>query len=394
MMSRLRLRLAVALVVALTIAGCAGFFGSGMVTLKEKRVTSLEVSLAGLSNGLCPGRPTQVLITAVLDSGERLTSWVYDPMGRAEKKGHLDFEEFGIVSTLGAVQPEGLILVDHDPLATWGKAGTVTVTYKFDQRLTASMPVKPDYTCQRLADFGGAHGPDGLAGQQGADGSDGKSEQSSGPYSRPGGNGEDGVRGADGGLGGQGQRGLDVQVSAAPFVFDGKQALLVRVASSAGLFRYVYLRVPGQKFLVRANGGDGGNGGNGGNGGVGGDGGTGKPAGNGGRGGDGGNGGNGGNGGDGGRLRLVLDPAHRDLANELSFESQGGRGGQPGQAGFGASGGTVFSGAEQGASGRPGTAGTVYGQNGRDGGPVQVEATGSCAALFADEIRAGLPLCR
>jgi len=377
-----------------SFSGCAALFGSGTISLREKRVTSLEVALAGLSQGLCPGRPTQVLITAVLDSGERLTTWVYDPLGRAEKKDHLDFEEFTVQSTFGAVQPDGLVLIDHDPLATWGRSGTVTVTYKFDQRLTASMPVVPEYSCQRIADFGGATGQDGAPGQMGASGSDGKSEQSSGPYARPGGNGEDGVRGGDGGQGGHGQHGLDAVVNAAPFTFDGKQALLVRVASAAGLYRYVYLRVPGQKFLVRSNGGDGGNGGQGGNGGSGGAGGTGMPPGNGGRGGDGGNGGNGGNGGSGGHLKVVVDPKQTDVLNELSFENHGGRGGQPGQAGFGASGGTVFSGAQQGISGVPGKPGTGYGQNGQDGGPFVTETTGECAKLFADEIRAGLPLCR
>ena len=376
------------------LQGCAALFGSGMVSLKDKRVTSLEVSFAGLAQGLCPGHATQVQITAVVDTGERLTTWVTDPLGRTEKKGHLDFEEFAIQSTLGVVQADGMVLVDADPLATWSKSGTVTVAYRFDQRLTASMPVKPDYSCQRIADFSGAGGADGAAGLAGAEGNDGKSEQSSGPYARPGGNGENGGRGGDGGAGGHGQHGLDVVVSAAPFSFDGKQALLVRVASAAGMYRYVYLRVPGQKFLVRANGGAGGDGAQGGNGGSGGDGGTGLPPGNGGNGGDGGNGGPGGNGGNGGRVKVLLDKAHRDVLNDLSFENHGGMGGKPGLAGFGASGGTVFSGAQQGSSGRPGQASTVYGQVGQDGGPFTQDLTGTCANLFVDEIRAGLPLCR
>jgi hypothetical protein len=383
------------LIAALALTACGGAWGSGMVSLRDKRATQLEVTLAHGATGLCPGKDTQVHITATTAMGEQLSTWLVPRQGQVLKKGFLDFEEFEITTTLGQVKPDGMIEIPQDPFKTWKQTGEIKVVYKFDRKLHTTIPVKPSYVCVTSADFSGPDGPDGATGKTGTKGVDGKSAQSTGAYSKPGGNGDDGQHGDNGGDGGDGQHGNNVLVRMAPLTLKGESAIFIKVLSEQTdtLRHYIFLAGPGRTFQVVANGGDGGDGGDGGSGGEGGNGGTGQPPGNGGNGGNGGDGGNGGSGGDGGNILVRVDPSQQDLLKYLSFENRAGSAGVAGQAGAIGAGGTVFAGGLQGRPGAVGRPGSRNGLVGRDGPQAITKKDGVCTQMFREDIRRDMPVC-
>ncbi len=357
----MRIHRAFALVPVVALCGCAHLAElMGLsIDLRHQKVQSISARLAG-GPALCPGMAAPLVVTAILDGGKSVAT-------QGAGGGKVTWDSFQISGQAASVARNGLVTLDADPRATFGKTATLDIVVAGDPAHHARVSIAPRYDCAFTADFSGKNGENGSDGFSGHDGIDGRDEMSSGDEARPGGTGQNGAKGHDGDNGRDGRDAGDVEVTVA--LARATPALLAVDAHGlrSGWHQLFLVDPHGGSVTVRADGGAGGNGGNGGHGGAGGHGGDGAPAGNGGDGGDGGDGGEGGNGGDGGRISVRVARAARPYLSALTFDNAGGSGGSAGHAGFGGDGGITYSGASQGRDGQMGQDGRRSGNAGQSG---------------------------
>lgn len=375
------------LVGAASSSGC-GFLrrlaGNDTIDLKKAEIETMTADIRREKKSICPREPVQMAIFAKvkLESGkpsQNLETWA--GKGSVNKNDKMDFEDFVFQSPQGPIDKDGWFTPPTNLLATVDKEMEIKSTFKQrPEKFTFTNRYKPDYTCITSGGGSGIAGPQGHSGDSGSQGSSGQNANGG-----VGGNGGSGGAGGPGSNGGDGQPGPRIEAFATivktPFY---ERLIAIRVGGD----REDFLLVPeGQRFTLRAAGGNGGAGGQGGHGGAGGGGGSGFVGGNGGQGGPGGNGGQGGNGGLGGTVELTIDSRFPELANAIRLEAPGGAGGTNGMAGDGGSAGSSGSCSGQqcrngsmGSSGPRGAGGTD-GRRGPDG-RVAVRM-GSVADKFA-----------
>jgi hypothetical protein len=195
---------------------------------------------------------------------------------------------------------------------------TVTVAFKSNPSVKATMLLEPNFKCDAVVDFSGAPGVEGAGGHGGVHATE----------TEPAGSGEDGSDGV------QGQNGENIEAKLT-VISSSKRGKL-----GYGLFRRadgkqfeIVFAMDGPGLKILANGGAGGRGGQTANGGDGSQAATGAQL----RcGGNGGNSGNGGRGGNGGRAVIRIDRAHPELQQVVKGSADPGPGGDvysPGQSG-------------------------------------------------------------
>ena len=178
------------------------------MSLKDKPVKSLKVSVAGGETGICPGNQGGLVVVAVLEDGSELAS-----VGAGG--GKVSWDNYQVVPAGASFDGRGMVTVEPDPRATYGKAAGLQVVSVHHPAVKASAVLPLRYDCSYSADFSGDDGQHGADGAAGAAGEYGKSEQSTGDYAKAGGHGQAGGRGGNGQDGEAGRRGDDVAVEIA-----------------------------------------------------------------------------------------------------------------------------------------------------------------------------------
>jgi hypothetical protein len=241
------------------------------VELAKLPVTSMQAQLAG-DPGVAPGQKEPLIITFTQPDGTVLTT-------EGAGKGKVLWRDVSISATLVSVNKKGVVSLSHDPRASEGKIGHLTITVPSHPGLRADLDVPVRYDYAFVASFRGPDGTSGIDGTDGTPGSPGSMGSFDPNNPSPGGDGGNGGDGSDGGNGGDAGNGPNVQVLLR--LRAGNPALLQASVTAAGHHPWFYLVDPnGGSLTVSSNGGAGGAAGKGGQGGSGGSGGAGSPPGN------------------------------------------------------------------------------------------------------------------
>jgi hypothetical protein len=341
--------------------------GENTISLEGAEVKSIAVDLRRDQKTICPRARVQmaVFVEAKLKGEKQVRPFeTWNSSRGLSRNGTVDFNEFAFHSDLGTFDAQGWFSPNPDVIASAGKEFLLTTAYKRRPDLFSfETRYKPDYSCVKEVEKGGAAGPAGNAGPGGDSGKSGQSGGSTGPGER-GGDGGDGGPGQDGGDGADGPR-IEAFATFVKTPFYDR-LLAVRLT---GDINDLLLAPADRPLVLRASGGAGGDGGPGGNGGRGGSGGSGTQGGKGGTGGRGGPGGNGGRGGKGGEILLRVDERFPELASLFRLDVGGGPAGPAGPAGLPGSGGSAGPGT--GSNGKMGATGNdgPRSPDGRAGAP-------------------------
>jgi hypothetical protein len=302
--------MSVATLLAVALCGCSKLqVKLGMrVEIAKLPVTSMDAHLAG-DPGVAPGEKTPLVVTFAEPDGTVLST-------EGAGKGKVLWKDLSVSATLVSVSKKGVVSLRHDPRASDGKMGHLTITVPSHPGLHADLDVPVRYDYAFVAGYSGSNGFAGSDGTNGLDGSSGSMGSFDPNNPSPGGNGGDGGNGSDGGNGGDGSDGPNVQVMLR--LRSANPALLQASVTAGGNRQRFYLIDPnGGSLTVNSAGGSGGAAGRGGRGGSGGSGGAGMPPGNNGSDGSAGHDGMPGSDGSAGRVTVTYDPGAKPFLSTL-----------------------------------------------------------------------------
>ncbi|HEY4009656.1 MAG TPA: hypothetical protein VGM11_05855 [Acidobacteriaceae bacterium] len=258
---------------SIALCGCSTLrvkLGS-RVEIAKLPVASMEAKLVG-DPGVAPGERSPLIVTFLQPDGTVLTT-------EGAGKGKVLWRDLVVSATLVSVNKKGVVSLAHDPRASDGKIGHLTITVPSHPGLQTELDVPVRYDYAFAASFRGADGNNGLDGTDGISGSPGSMGSMDPNNPSAGGDGGNGTNGSDGGNGGDGGDGPNVQVLLR--LRPGNPALLQASVTADGHRPWFYLVDPnGGSLTVNSVGGSGGAAGRGGRGGSGGSGGIGTPSGN------------------------------------------------------------------------------------------------------------------
>src|SRR5581483_327130 len=163
--------LCVATLLTVALSGCSKLevkLGT-RVEIAKLPVTAMDAHLQG-DPGVAPGERTPLVVTFSEPDGTVLST-------EGAGKGKVLWKDLSVSATLVSVSKKGAVSLRHDPRASDGKIGHLTITVPSHPGLHADLDVPVRYDYAFVARYGGSDGTAGMDGANGTDGSDGPNVQ-------------------------------------------------------------------------------------------------------------------------------------------------------------------------------------------------------------------------